>query len=51
MREGFAVTTASGGREGLRLARELQPAAITLDIMMPDLDGWTDRFCPPGDVC
>ena len=28
------------GDEGIRLARELQPAAITLDVMMPDRDGW-----------
>ncbi|VIO72005.1 response regulator [Bradyrhizobium ivorense] len=48
-REGFAVTTANGGREGLRLARELQPAAITLDVMMPDLDGWTVLAAIKGD--
>ena len=40
-RSGFAVVTAEGGQEGLRLVRELRPAAVTLDIMMPDLDGWT----------
>ncbi|HEV8659589.1 MAG TPA: response regulator [Thermoanaerobaculia bacterium] len=40
-KEGFTVTTASGGDEGLRLARQLLPAAITLDVMMPDLDGWS----------
>ena len=40
-REGFSVVTASGGQQGLRLARELHPAAITLDVMMPDIDGWT----------
>ncbi len=40
-REGFSVAKADGGKEGLRLARELHPAAVTLDIMMPDLDGWT----------
>ena len=40
-RAGFAVVTARGGQEGLRLVRELRPAAVTLDIMMPDLDGWT----------
>jgi len=39
-REGFSVVTANGGREGLRLARALHPAAITLDVMMPDMDGW-----------
>jgi signal transduction histidine kinase/CheY-like chemotaxis protein len=39
--EGLAVKTASGGLEGLRLAKELRPMAITLDVMMPDLDGWS----------
>src|SRR5205814_5427601 len=39
--EGFAVATAAGGLEGLRRARELKPLAITLDVMMPDLDGWS----------
>jgi signal transduction histidine kinase/CheY-like chemotaxis protein len=48
-REGFSVVTASGGREGLRLARELRPAAITLDIMMPDIDGWTVLAAIKGD--
>jgi GAF domain-containing protein/CheY-like chemotaxis protein/anti-sigma regulatory factor (Ser/Thr protein kinase) len=48
-REGFTVVTASGGQEGLRLARELHPAAITLDVMMPDLDGWTVLAAIKGD--
>jgi len=39
--EGFAVVTAAGGVEGLKLAKELRPTAITLDVMMPDLDGWS----------
>ena len=39
--EGFSVVTAAGGLEGLRRARELRPIAITLDVMMPDLDGWS----------
>ena len=39
-REGFQVRTAPDGEEGLRLARELRPAAITLDVMMPRVDGW-----------
>jgi signal transduction histidine kinase/DNA-binding response OmpR family regulator len=39
-REGLRVVTAAGGEEGLRLARELVPAAITLDVMMPGMDGW-----------
>ena len=37
---GFRVVTASEGGEGLRLARSLRPAAITLDVMMPGMDGW-----------
>jgi signal transduction histidine kinase/CheY-like chemotaxis protein len=39
--EGFSVVTASGGVAGLKLAKELRPTAITLDVMMPDLDGWS----------
>ena len=38
---GFEVVTAASGREGLRLASELMPAVITLDVMMPDMDGWS----------
>ena len=40
-REGFRVLVAEGGEEGLRLAREMRPVAITLDVMMPGMDGWT----------
>jgi PAS domain S-box-containing protein len=38
-KDGFRVVTALTGEDGLRLAHELQPAAITLDVMMPDMDG------------
>ena len=48
-RAGFAVVTARGGQEGLRLIRELRPAAVTLDITMPDLDGWTVLAAIKGD--
>ncbi len=40
-KEGFSVVAASGGEEGLRLARDLRPRAITLDALMPGMDGWT----------
>jgi adenylate cyclase len=40
-REGFDVVTAEGGRQGIELARELRPSVITLDVLMPDLDGWS----------
>src|SRR5207248_8307072 len=39
-RKGFPVECASNGQEGLRLARELHPMAILLDVMMPGMDGW-----------
>jgi signal transduction histidine kinase/CheY-like chemotaxis protein len=40
-KEGYCVRCASTGEEGLRLALELLPIAITLDVMMPDMDGWS----------
>jgi hypothetical protein len=40
IKEGFPVVTAASGEEGLRWARELRPDAITLDVMMPGMDGW-----------
>lgn len=40
-REGFDVVTAGSGAEGLELAREMRPSVITLDIFMPDMDGWS----------
>lgn len=40
-REGLNVYTTTSGEEGLRLASELRPDVITLDVMMPKLDGWT----------
>ena len=40
-REGFCVRTAMSGEAGLRLARQLRPVAITLDVMMPEMDGWS----------
>jgi CheY-like chemotaxis protein len=40
-KEGFSVVLAEGAVEGLRRARDVRPAAITLDVLMSDLDGWT----------
>ena len=40
-KEGFRVVSAAGGQEGLRLARELGPDAIMLDVLMPSMDGWS----------
>jgi CheY-like chemotaxis protein len=37
---GYRVRQAMSGSLGLHLARQLEPAAITLDVMMPGMDGW-----------
>jgi signal transduction histidine kinase/CheY-like chemotaxis protein len=39
--EGFCIETATDGEEGLRRARERRPDAVTLDVLMPGMDGWT----------
>lgn len=39
-REGYRVASACCGKEALLLAERLKPFAITLDIMMPGMDGW-----------
>jgi signal transduction histidine kinase/CheY-like chemotaxis protein len=36
----FRVVAAANGEEGLRLARQIRPLLITLDVVMPDCDGW-----------
>jgi PAS domain S-box-containing protein len=39
-KEGFRVACAANGEEGLQMAQRLRPDAITLDVMMPRMDGW-----------
>ena len=39
--DGFAVVAASTGEEGMRLAREIRPVVITLDVLLPHKDGWS----------
>ena len=39
-KEGFGVVLACDGTEGLARAREVRPAVITLDVVMPGVDGW-----------
>ena len=39
--EGYEVLTATSGKDGLRVAAEMQPDIITLDIVMPHIDGWS----------
>lgn len=37
---GYEVIMAADGQEGLRLAKQIRPFAITLDVLMPEMDGW-----------
>jgi CheY-like chemotaxis protein len=37
--EGHVVVTASSGPEALELARKIHPAAMVVDVMMPEMDG------------
>ncbi len=41
LREGFQVQVAADGHQGLQMARQLKPKAILLDVMMPQMDGWS----------
>jgi DNA-binding response OmpR family regulator len=36
----FNVIAASTGKEGIRLTQEVSPDLVTLDLMMPEMDGW-----------
>jgi signal transduction histidine kinase/DNA-binding NarL/FixJ family response regulator len=38
---GFNVLTVASGEEGLRLAKQVHPVLITLDVVMPAGDGWS----------
>ena len=38
---GFNVLTVATGEEGLRLAKQVRPVLITLDVVMPTCDGWS----------
>ncbi len=40
-KEGFEVATAVDGKDGLARARQLRPSLITLDVLMPGVDGWS----------
>ena len=58
--KGFKVLVATRGAEALALAQEFQPTAISLDVFLPDMLGWTvlnhfkqdprTRHIPDADV-
>jgi PAS domain S-box-containing protein len=39
-RGGYAVRTAANGEEAIQLARAVKPDVVTLDVLMPQMDGW-----------
>lgn len=39
-KEGYAVRLAANGPDGIAAAKEQKPDLITLDVMMPSMDGW-----------
>jgi signal transduction histidine kinase/DNA-binding response OmpR family regulator len=39
-RIGFRTLNVRSGREAIRIAKEQKPVAMTLDILLPDMDGW-----------
>ena len=41
IKNGYNVLAADSGKTGLKMAREKQPDVITLDILMPEIDGWS----------
>ncbi len=48
-KEGFRIEEAADGESGIRMARELRPAVITLDVLMPGMDGWAVLGALKGD--
>ena len=49
-RNGYHVKTAANGEEALSLAGRLRPDAITLDVLMPGMDGWAVLGALKGDA-
>jgi len=49
-KEGFRIEEAADGESGIRRARELKPDVITLDVLMPGMDGWAVLAALKGDA-
>jgi hypothetical protein len=39
-KSGFHVVAVADGEEGIRLAKRIRPLVITLDVLLPGIDGW-----------
>ena len=39
-RDGYRIFIAGNGQEGIKMAREVQPNLVLMDITMPDMDGY-----------
>src|SRR5581483_578498 len=39
-KDGFKVSGAGNGREGLETIQQVEPQVVLLDLMMPDMAGW-----------
>ena len=49
VRKGYRVETAASGQEAMERVRQVRPAAITLDVLMPQKDGWSVLSALKGD--
>ena len=52
-KQGYDAVFAESGLDAVRLARELRPTIITLDVIMPEIDGWSvlTALKADPDVC
>ena len=52
-KSGYHVDTASSGEEGIKMAKELRPTAIILDVILPGMDGWSvlNALKRDSDIC
>ena len=46
---GYTVAEAETGEDGVRMAREIHPALILMDVAMPGMDGWEATRILKGD--
>ncbi len=49
VQNGYVVHVARNGVEGIQMAKQLRPNVITLDVILPDMDGWAVLSALKGD--